>query len=260
MNGADPQQWSAAAADWDQLWGDTALPVWRAVVDAIGMGPGQRVLDVGCGGGHFLAHLDRLGVATAGIDPAPGMLDLTRSRVTAADIQHGSFERLPWPDSQFDAVTAFNSLQFSPDPELALAAMVRVTRAAGHVVIANWAEDERNDLATLEAAVAGSTGVDLPPCGPLRQPGGLEVLLGRASLDVVASGLVGVPWEARDDDALVRGVMFGEEPTRAATAEPLVLAAARHFGTPAGGYRLDNAFRFAIGRRRARPQPSSVSP
>jgi SAM-dependent methyltransferase len=248
MDGADPGRWSEVAAGWSELWGELARPAWRAVVAATGIGPGSRVLDVGCGSGEFLAHLARLGVSPAGIDPAPGMVELARSRVPGADVRLGPARPLPWPDGSFEAVTAFNALQFADGTLDALAELARVTVPGGHVAIANWAEGDRNDLDTIEAAVAAAAGEEPLPDGDLRQPGGLERLLADAGLALVSAGLVEVPWEAPDDATLVRGVLLGEDPATTSTRASTVLTAARPFRTPAGGYRLVNAFRYAAGR------------
>jgi SAM-dependent methyltransferase len=248
MDGADPGRWSEVAAGWSELWGGFASPAWRAVVTATGIGPGSRVLDVGCGSGEFLAHLARLGAAPAGIDPAPGMVELARSRVPGADVRLGPAQPLPWPDGSFDVVTAFNALQFADDPVDALAELARVAVPGGQVAVANWAEGDRNDLDTIEAAVAAAAGEDPLPDGDLRQPGGLERLLAGAGLAAVAAGLVEVPWAAPDEATLVRGVLLGEDPATTSARAPAVLTAARPFRTPTGGYRLVNAFRYATGR------------
>jgi SAM-dependent methyltransferase len=248
MDGADPDRWSEVAAGWSELWGGFARPAWRAVVAATGIGRGSRVLDVGCGSGEFLAHLARLGASPAGIDPAPGMVALARSRVPGADVRLGPAQPLPWPDGSFDVVTAFNALQFAADPVDALTELVRVTVPGGQVAVANWAEGDHNDLDTIEAAVAAAAGEEPLPDGDLRQPGGLERLLADAGLAAVAAGLVEVPWEAPDEATLVRGVLLGEDPATTSARAPAVLTAARPFRTPAGAYRLVNAFRYATGR------------
>jgi SAM-dependent methyltransferase len=248
MGGTDEDGWSAVAAEWAELWGDFAEPARLAIVAATGIGTGSRVLDIGCGSGEFLVLLDQLGAVPTGIDPAPGMIAVARSRTSAADIRLGSAEELPWPDDSFDVVTAFNSLQFADDILDALTEAARVTVPRGFVAIANWADRDRNDFNVIDSAVARAAGEDQRPDGFLRQPGGLEQLFADGGLEVVASGLLEAPWEVPDDDTLVRGVLLGEDEAAIVAAVPTVLEAARPFRTASGGYRLVNAFRYAVGR------------
>ncbi|MET4636835.1 class I SAM-dependent methyltransferase [Mycetocola sp. 2940] len=242
--------WSAVAAEWAELWGSFADPVRRAIVAATGIRAGTRVLDVGCGSGEFLGMVQEAGAVTAGIDPAPGMLTLARARVPAADIRPGSVDSLPWPAASFDVVTAVNALQFVDDPDAALAEMARVTVPGGFVAVANWADAARNDIHLIEQAVAASFDEELPPDDDLRLPGGLERLVRAGGLRLVASGTVPARWEAPDDSALVRGILLGEDSVGLAEGAGTVLNAARGFRMPGGGYRLENAFRFAVGRAR----------
>ncbi len=88
------------------------------------------------------------------------------------------------------------------------------------------------------------------PDSDLRVAGGLERLLGGGGLDVVASGIVEVPWRAADEDVLVRGVLLGEDAETMAELSPVVIAAASPFRTADGGYMLVNHFRYAVGRTR----------
>jgi SAM-dependent methyltransferase len=240
--------WSAVAAVWAELWGDVADPARRMIQQVTGIRSGTRVLDVGCGSGEFLGMLDKAGAITAGIDPAPGMIELARAGVPAGDIRLGAVESLPWPNASFDVVTAVNALQFADDTEAALAEIVRVTIPGGLTAVASWAEGARNDLHVIEAAVAQSFGEELPPDGDLRMPGGLAALLRDGGLDPVASGIVDVFWEAEDDAQLVRGVLMGEDEAGLVAGAAAVITAARPFRTASGGYRLVNAFRYAVGR------------
>lgn len=253
MDGADPDRWSAVAAGWAELWGGMAEPVWETIVDLSGIASGMSALDVGCGTGDFLAHLDPCGVSTAGIDPAPEMVEFARARVPRADVRLGEADELPWPDATFDLVTSINALQFASDTAQALAELARVTRPGGHIAVANWAEADRNDLDTIEEAVARAAGEEPLPGGDLRQPGGLEDVLAESSLDVVAAGVVEVAWAVDDDRGLVRGILLGESPESVRARTPIVVAAARPFRQSSGGYRLTNAFRYAIARVPAMP-------
>ncbi len=248
MDGADPNRWSANAKQWAELWGRSSAPAWCAVAKAVGIVPNTRVLDVGCGSGELLEFLQNFGADVSGLDPAPGMLDLARLRVPHADIRQGALKCLPWPDESFDVAMAFNALQFASDVDAALNEMARVVVKGGYIVVSNWAEGEMNDLNTLELAAASALGEPTPPDSDLRFPGGLERLFRAAGLEVTTAGLVEVPWEAIDGDALMRGVLLGDDTESTVAKTPAVLAAASSFRKLGGGYRLVNFFRYAVAR------------
>ena len=176
----------------------------------------------------------------AGVDPAPDLVDAARRG--GADVRVGGAENLQWEDATFDLVTAFNSLQFAEDTDDALAEMVRVARPGGRVAVANWAEAALSDLDAIERALNDGSS---PPDGDLRVAGGLRDLLEDGGLVDVVEGLVPIPWEVPDDESLVDGILLGEDADLAGT----VLTAARPYRTEAGGYRLVNHFRYAVGRR-----------
>ena len=235
--------WSAVAAEWSRLWGSVSDPVRERLIAEAGIGRGSRVLDVGCGSGEFIRMLASRGAYAVGVDPAPGMVALAGAWARLTDAEH-----LPWPDATFDVVTAVNALQFVDDLDAALAEARRVLVPGGLIAVANWAEDDRNDLAVLERAVARYHG-DEVAAGELRDEGALESLMLGAGLEVVATGTVDVPWVVDGGDDLARGVLLGEDDATIAAIAPHVLVAADPFrvGT---GYRLENVFRFVVARAR----------
>ncbi|MGL5819623.1 MAG: class I SAM-dependent methyltransferase [Phycicoccus sp.] len=236
------------AGEWAESWGQLAAPVWQVVTEIALVGPGAGVLDVGCGAGDLLLHLDGMGARTAGLDPAPAMAAIARARVPAADIRLGSADDLPWPDGTFDLTISVNALHFAPDPGSALLEMSRVTAVGGLLAVANWADAERNDIDAVEDAVARAAGAEIRPGGPERDAGGLEDLFRRCRLEVLISGVVAAPWTAADDGALVRALTIGETTAGAAAHSSAILDAARPFRRRSGGYVLDNAFRYTVGR------------
>src|SRR5215831_10816650 len=105
------------------------------VVELLAPGPGERVLDLGCGPGILTLPLARaVGPAglALGVDLAAGMLDLLRAaappRVAVALMD---MEDLGVRDGVFDAVAAGHSLQFCPDLGRALGEARRVLIPGG---------------------------------------------------------------------------------------------------------------------------------
>ena len=114
-----------AASTYDQVGVDFFQPVGRFLVDRTRPGPGQRVLDVGCGrGASAIPAAEAVGEtgSVLATDLAPSMVEKVRRAATA----------LPWlraqvgdaehpPDGQFDVVQAGLVLFFLPSLDTALA-------------------------------------------------------------------------------------------------------------------------------------------
>ena len=96
--------------------------------------------------------------------------------------------------------------------------------------------------------MARAQGEDPLPDGDLRLPGGLEALLDEGGLTVVSAGVVPVIFQVSNEDTLVQAILMGEEPSDIAALAPTVIDAAAPFRV-AGGYRLVNAFRYAVARK-----------
>jgi ubiquinone biosynthesis O-methyltransferase len=100
---------------------------------------GRRVLDVGCGDGELALELERRGATVVGIDASAEMIDAARARAQRENA-HVSFqvamaEHLPFPDEQFDVVTAITILCFVDDAAPVFREIARVLRPGGRLVI-----------------------------------------------------------------------------------------------------------------------------
>ena len=252
----DMDPWSAIAGEWHERWGSFAAPAWSAVLDAAGLAAGQHVLDVGCGAGDLLAHLDGLGLRAAGVDPAPGMVVRARSVAPTADVRIAEAADLPWGDDSFDLAIAVNALHLADEAGPALAEMGRVVLPGGHVAIVTWAESELNDVDIIARALAADDGDEPDPdtapdraapdhAAPVAEA--LDRLLDDVGLTTIATGLVECPWRAADDEALVRGILLGEDAATITERMSVVVSAAAPFRGGDGSYRLRNHLRFAIG-------------
>ena len=106
------------------------------------LGPGDRVLDVGCGTGPELERLCALvgpGGRVVGLDRSAALIGVARERGlelgAPLELVQGEASSLPFDDAGFDACRADRALQHVEQPDRALAEMVRVTRGLGRVVV-----------------------------------------------------------------------------------------------------------------------------
>src|SRR6186713_3075301 len=76
--------WGARPADW-ALSEDLQGPTYEAALEHVGLEPGWRVLDVGCGAGSFLRLVADRGAAPSGIDASAALVELARARLPLAD-------------------------------------------------------------------------------------------------------------------------------------------------------------------------------
>ncbi|TYB95499.1 demethylmenaquinone methyltransferase [Micromonospora sp. WP24] len=107
----------------------------RATRAALGLHPGERVLDVGAGTGVSTEELARSGVFAVGVDLSTGMLQVGRRVRPAVPLVAGDALRLPFPDGAFDAVTTSFALRNVVDLEAALREFARIVRPGGQLVV-----------------------------------------------------------------------------------------------------------------------------
>jgi len=212
--GTDPRAWAELAEAHNQ-------PLFEAVLDAAGAGPGTRLLDVGCGSGLTLVLAAGRGAIPAGLDISPGLLRIARDRLPDADLREGDMEHLPFGDGTFDAVTGVNAFQFAGNPQTALHEAARVTRPGGRVVASLFAAPERSQGTVvheaMNALVPPDQAADHAPYS-LSAPGHLETAMADAGLDLAAHGEVVCHWRYQTMDDAVKALLCSAGGARAVEA------------------------------------------
>ena len=113
----------------------------REVFDALGVRPGERVLEVGHGPGVLLRMLAEAGAVVCGVDPSEAMVRMAARRLRRigdgrADVRVGVAERTGHPDASFDAVVSVNNVPMWSDLDAGFAELHRVLRPGGRLVVA----------------------------------------------------------------------------------------------------------------------------
>ena len=96
---------------------------------------GERLLDVGCGTGHWSSFFAELGYQVTGIDVSAEMIKVARFSVSGCSFQVAEACELPVADASFDVVASMATLEFIPDPATAVREMVRCAKPGGSLVI-----------------------------------------------------------------------------------------------------------------------------
>lgn len=113
------------------------------LLDLLGrMTPGEdvRLLEVGCGPGHFLARAWSHCAAAVAVDTSCEMLELTRARLpeealASTRLARASITALPFPANSFDIVVSAGVIEYFPDAGPPLGEIHRVLRPGGRALL-----------------------------------------------------------------------------------------------------------------------------
>lgn len=138
----------AGARAYEELHVPALFEEWvDPVLDAAGIQPGSRVVDVACGTGVLARGARRRvgnGGKVVGVDPGPGMLAVAETIDPDIDWREGVAEELPLPDASFDAVVSQFGMMFFTDRHRAVREMLRVLDDRGRIAVAVWDSLEKH--------------------------------------------------------------------------------------------------------------------
>jgi SAM-dependent methyltransferase len=115
--------------------------------DRLGLRPGERVLDMGCGAGRHAFEMYRRGADVIALDQDADELAVVSEWFAAmrdkdevpvgaeADVKQGDALGLPFADAEFDRIVAAEVLEHIPDDDAAIAELVRVLRPGGTIAV-----------------------------------------------------------------------------------------------------------------------------
>lgn len=258
---------SGSAEKWGPLWGarprdwaeseDQQVPTYEEAIRRVGIAPGQRVLDIGCGTGVFLRLVADRGGHPFGLDASEALVEIARERVPEADVRVGEMELLPYDDDSFDLVAGFNAFFFAADLVAALREAGRVAKPGAPVLIQVWGPPEHCDLEAMKQ-VARRYAPPPPPDAPsppkLSEAGVLEGLASEAELTPEGGFDTSYAIEYQDEETLGRLLMapmglaklVGPEREDALRRE--IVEALTAYRAPDGSYRLNNEFHYLVAR------------
>lgn len=97
---------------------------------------GSRILDVGCGTGHWSRYFSDQGFDVTGVDLSAQMIKAARQKnIANSHFEVADGRNLPFKDRSFDAAAAITVLEFTADPKKIISEMVRCVKSTKGVII-----------------------------------------------------------------------------------------------------------------------------
>jgi SAM-dependent methyltransferase len=197
---------AAARLDWGlgnyERTAEQLMPVARLLVDRAAPGPGERVVDLGCGTGNAALLCAARGARVTGVDPAARLLEVAREEAARhkldADFVPGDGSAIPLANGEADLVVSVFGVIFAPDPQAAAGEIARVLAPGGRLVLSAWIPGGGISDSIRLAREAVSRALELPPGPPpfawhdreelagLLGPHGFDVSLEEGSLAFTA--------------------------------------------------------------------------
>ncbi len=166
----ESEGWGERADTYGALTGAISSRAAEALLAAANVGPGVRLLDVGCGTGELMSAAVARGATAVGVDLSDGMLEVARSAHPGLEFHRGDAEDLPFDDGDFQAVTAAFLLNHVPRPPRAAGEALRVLAPGGQAAFAVWDRPERTPFMGLIGEAIEEAGVEgegsVPAGGP----------------------------------------------------------------------------------------------
>jgi SAM-dependent methyltransferase len=157
-----------ASGDYPSMVEAFLLPLGPRLVEACGIGPGMRVLDVAAGTGNASLPAAEKGAEVAASDLTPELLEAGRRRAEAAGLElewvEADAENLPFEDESFDVVMSAIGAMFAPHHQEVADELVRVCRRGGTIGLLSWTPEG------MIGALFKTMGPFAPPPPPGAQP------------------------------------------------------------------------------------------
>jgi ubiquinone/menaquinone biosynthesis C-methylase UbiE len=179
-----------ASGDYPKLAAELVMSLGPVLVEAVGVGSGDRVLDVAAGTGNAAIPAAQTGASVVAGDLCPELLEhgraLAAERGVELDWRETDAHALPFGDDEFDVVMSCIGVMFAPFHQRAADELVRVTKPGGRIGLISWTPEGYigHLFATMKPYVpAPPPGAQPPPLWG--QEHHVRALLGHRVTDVV---------------------------------------------------------------------------
>ncbi|HEX6325847.1 MAG TPA: class I SAM-dependent methyltransferase [Jiangellaceae bacterium] len=131
-----------ALGDYPAVATEVIAALGDVIVDACGIAPGDRVLDVAAGSGNAAIPAALRGAAVVASDLTPELFEAGRKLAAlhgaTVEWEEGDAEALPYGEGEFDVVMSTVGVMFAPNHQASADELIRVTRPGGTIGLISW--------------------------------------------------------------------------------------------------------------------------
>ncbi|MBT2519603.1 class I SAM-dependent methyltransferase [Arthrobacter sp. ISL-28] len=131
-----------AQGDYPALATELIPDLGAILVEACGVKPRQRVLDVAAGAGNAAIPAAMMAAEVVAADLTPELFDAGRRQAADRGVElewvEADAEALPFPDGEFDVVMSCVGVMFAPHHQASADELVRVCKPGGTIGLLNW--------------------------------------------------------------------------------------------------------------------------
>jgi ubiquinone/menaquinone biosynthesis C-methylase UbiE/DNA-binding transcriptional ArsR family regulator len=149
---AAARYFAAHADEWDAIRSLHVAEeeVERAILELMRNRRLGHLLDIGTGTGRMVSILAPSATRVTALDRSPEMLRIARTNLSlpgvVVELVAGDFMALPLPDDSVDSVVLHQVLHYAVAPDVVIGEAARVMRGSGHILIADFAPHDREEL------------------------------------------------------------------------------------------------------------------
>jgi ubiquinone/menaquinone biosynthesis C-methylase UbiE len=160
----DPSRWDDHVLVYERVFEPFSASFADVAIAALGLAPGARCLDVGCGSGGAALRLAEMGMGVCAVDASAAMIERVKARAQAtgvaieAHVMDG--QALAMVDNAFDAALSVFGVILFPDAIAGLRELRRVVKPGGRVAVVTWTQPQHYELAAELRAAIGAVRPD----------------------------------------------------------------------------------------------------